>query len=82
MAARDARCALVQFWIASPSARSFVWTSRSAWFSGPVPPPRTHPMGAALVPSASGIVELAVPVSKGRGAEVAFSRWRRAGEAT
>ena len=82
MAARDARCALVQFWIASLSARSFVWTSRSAWFSGPVPPPRTHPMGMALVASASGIVELAVPVSKGRGAEVAFSRRQRVGEPT
>ena len=66
-AARDARYALVQFWRAWPLARSFAWTSRSAWFSGPVPSPRTHPMGAALVASASGIAELAVPASKGRG---------------
>ena len=40
------------------------------------------PMGAALVASASGIAELAVPASRGRGAEVAFSRWRRVGEPT
>ena len=82
MAARDARCALVQFWMESLSGRSFIWTSRSAWFSGPVPPPRTHPMGAALIALASGILELVVPVSKGRGAEVAFSRWWRIGEPT
>ena len=81
-AARDARYALVQFWSASPSSQSFTWTYKSAWFSGPVLPPRTHPMGAALVALASGIVELAAPVSKGRGAEVAFSRRRRAGEPT
>ena len=81
-AVRDARCALVQFWRASPSARSFAWTSRSAWFSGPVSPPHTHPTGTTLVASASGMAELAVPISKGRGAEVAFSRRRRAGEAT
>ena len=82
MAARDARNALVQLWRVSPSAQSFAWTSRSARFSGPVPPPRTHPMGAALVASASGIAELAVPASRGRGAEVAFSRRRRVGEPT
>ena len=64
-AARDARNALVQLWRASPSARSFAWTSRSARFSGPVPPPRTHPTGAALVASASGAAELAVPASRG-----------------
>ena len=40
------------------------------------------PMGAALVASASGIVELAVPASKGCGAEVAFSRRQRVGEPT
>ena len=82
MAARDARCALVQFWMASFLARSFVWKSRSAWFSGPVLPPRTYPMGAALIASASRIAELAVPVSRGRGAEVAFSRRRHVGEPT
>src|SRR3954469_7402156 len=71
MAVRDARCALVQFWMASPSARSLVWTSKSAWFNWPVPPPRTHPVGAALIASASGIVELATPVSKGGGADAA-----------
>ena len=38
------------------------------------------PMGAALVASASGIAELAVPVSRGRGAEFAFSRRRRVSE--
>ena len=64
-AARDARNALVQLWRVSPSARSFAWTSRSARFSGPVPPPRTHPTGAALVASASGAAELAVPASRG-----------------
>ena len=39
-------------------------------------------MGAALVASASGVAELAAPVSRGRGAEVALSRRRRTGEAT
>src|SRR3954468_13169894 len=82
VAARYARCALVQLWMASPSARSLAWTSRSAWFSGPVPPPRTHPTGAALTTLTSGTAELAAPVSKGRGTEVAFSRRRRVGEAT
>src|SRR4051812_7184191 len=81
-AARDARCAFVQSWMASPSARSFAWTSRSAWFSGPVPPPRAHPTGAKLITSASGAAELAAPVSRGRGAEVAFSIRRRVGRAT
>ena len=47
-----------------------------------VPPPRTHPTGAALVASASGMAELAATVSSWRGAEVAFSRRRRAGKAT
>src|SRR3954467_4218646 len=81
-AARDARCALVQFWRASLLARIFAWTSGSAWFSGPVPPPPTHPTGAVLITSTSGAAELAAPVSRGRGAEVAFSRRQRVGEAT
>src|SRR3954466_1510816 len=46
-AARDARCALVQFWRASLSARSFAWTSRSAWFSGGGAAPPTPPARAA-----------------------------------
>ena len=40
------------------------------------------PIGATLVASASGMAELAAPVSNGRGAEVAFSRRRRTSEAT
>ena len=47
-----------------------------------MPPPRTHPMGAALVASVSGIAELAVPASSGRVAKVAFSRRRHFGEPT
>ena len=39
-------------------------------------------MGAALVASASRVAELAAPVSRGHGAEVALSRWRRIGKAT
>ena len=48
-------------------------------FKGPVPPPRTHPVGAALVASASGVDELAAAVSYGRGAEAAFAIRRRVG---
>ena len=82
MAVRDARYALVHSLMASPSARSLAWTSKSAWFNRPVPPPRTHPVGAALVALVSGIVELVAPVSRGRGAEAAFARRRRVGVPT
>ena len=61
-------------------------------FKGPVPPPRTHPVGAALVASVSGIEEHAAPVQARlcepaacRGADIrswvrrhlVFGWWRR-----
>ena len=82
MAVHDARYALVHSLMASPSAQSLAWTSKSARFNGPIPPPHTHPLGAVLDTSVSGIVELAASVSRGRGAEAAFARQRRVGVLT
>ena len=82
MATRDARYALVHSLMASPSARSLALMSKSARFNGRIPPPRTHPVGADLDTSVSGIEELATPVSRGRGTEAAFARRRRVGVPT
>ena len=57
---------------AAALALKSAWTSCAALIKVLVPPPRTHSIGAALVPSVSRADELALPISISLGADAPF----------